>query len=155
MREINEAYDFLMKNQQFSNDNKYNNHNNYRGGYSQSDFMRVREYINRNDIRNAEDELNRITNRNAEWFFLRGLISIKKGWYSQGYQDIQMAVNMDPNNYEYRETLNRLMNANRNYTNYSYQRRGGSNNDMCSTLTCLCCTDQCCECLGGDLISCC
>jgi molecular chaperone DnaJ len=34
-----------------------------------------------------------------------------------------------------------------------YYRNG--NNDLCTTLGCLCCTDSCCECCGGDLISCC
>jgi DnaJ-class molecular chaperone len=42
----------------------------------------------------------------------------------------------------------------RPYGNQSpYYRQ--SNGDVCSTLSCLCCTDSCCECCGSDLISCC
>ncbi|NLK89552.1 MAG: J domain-containing protein [Clostridiaceae bacterium] len=37
-----------------------------------------------------------------------------------------------------------------------YYRQGGSTaNDICNTLSCLCCADSCCECMGGDLCGCC
>lgn len=158
MREINEAYDYLMKNNTNSSSNGYgnNSHSNSNGyGNNFSSFQRIRDLINRNDIKTAEYELNQISNKNAEWFFLRGMISLRKGWYSQGYQDIQTAVSMDPSNYEYREMFNRLQHNQNNYTNQYYQRRGRNDGDMCNVCFTLCVLDQCCECLGGDLISCC
>ena len=157
MREINEARDYLIKNSRSSGGFRGGSNYSEGGSYGNGDysFQRVRDYINRNDIRSAEQELNNISSKSAEWFFLKGVISMKKGWYNQGYEDLNRAASMDPGNPEYRETLNRFMNSNRNYTNYSYNRRGGSDADFCNTLTCLCCGDQCCECLGGDLISCC
>ncbi|NLO37422.1 MAG: J domain-containing protein [Clostridiaceae bacterium] len=37
-----------------------------------------------------------------------------------------------------------------------YYREGGlCGTDLCNTLGCLCCTDSCCECMGGDLCGCC
>ena len=40
--------------------------------------------------------------------------------------------------------------------NGPYYRQGGaSGSDICNTLGCLCCTDSCCECMGGDLCGCC
>ncbi|HBP37570.1 MAG TPA: molecular chaperone DnaJ [Clostridiales bacterium] len=37
-----------------------------------------------------------------------------------------------------------------------YYRQGGMNgSDVCNTLGCLCCSDSCCECMGGDLCGCC
>lgn len=155
LREINEAYDYLMKNSSNNTGYRTNSGSNNTYNYGGNQFQRVREFINMNDINSASEELNRIGVKNAEWFFLRGAIAMRRGWYSQAYEDIQRAVNMEPSNYEYRETLNRLTNSNRNYTDYSYTRRGGNSSDMCDTCTCLCCADQCCECMGGDLISCC
>lgn len=165
MREINEAYEYLTKNQTYQGSSGYRgsegySSNSYSGGsyntgYNESQvFTMVRDYINRNNIRTAEDELNRINTKNAEWYYLRGVISLRKGWYSQAYEDLQRAVNMDPSNYEYRDALNKVMYSNRNYQTNAYRRRGSSD-DFCDTLTCLCCSDQCCECMGGDLISCC
>jgi molecular chaperone DnaJ len=159
MREINEAYESLTS-QSYQGDSGYRGNEGYsdrsydNGSNEAQAFARIRDHINRNNLRAAEDELNRSNTKNAEWYYLRGMISMRKGWYSQAYEDLQRAVNMDPSNYEYREAYNRVLNSNRSYQNNSYRSRGSSN-DMCDTLTCLCCSDQCCECMGGDLISCC
>jgi molecular chaperone DnaJ len=166
MREINEAYEYLLNNSgssnSYSSGNSYSGggygNNGYGGGNGNNSFQRVRDFIQRRDFKEAEDELNRINIKNAEWYFLRGMISVNRGWYSQGYQDVQTAVNMEPSNFEYREALNRLQSNNRSYNTYSSQNnnyRRGSNDDMCQMLSCLCCSDQLCECMGGDLISCC
>jgi molecular chaperone DnaJ len=157
MRDINEAYDYLVKNPQTSNNNGYRStgsYNNYNNG-GNSEFNTVREFIRRNDLRSAEIELSKLSIKNAEWYYLRGVISMRKGWYSQGYEDLQRAVNMDPSNHEYMDALNSMRHNNRQYTHNAYSRRRGGDCDFCDTCTCLCCTDQCCECLGGDLISCC
>lgn len=161
MREINEAYDYLLKNlsntrssYRSSRNEGYQRTNNSNYGRSPS-YQGVRNSISRNDLRTAEDELNRMEYKDAEWFYLRGIISMRKGWYSQGYEDLQRAVQMEPSNYEYREALNSAMNRNRGYAQSSYDRRGYADNDWCSTCACLLCSDQCCECFGGDLISCC
>ena len=163
MVEINEAYDYLTKNNNGStgNENYSSSSSNYRGYNENSsesyNFQRVRDFINRNDINSAEAELNNIGIKNAEWYFLSGIIGMRKGWYSRGYQDLNRAVNMDPSNVEYRETLNKVMGSNRTYNNnnYTYASRGNSADDICSMCTCLLCSDQCCECMGGDLIPCC
>jgi len=36
-----------------------------------------------------------------------------------------------------------------------YYRSSGSEESCCQTLSCLCCADSCCECMGGDLCLCC
>jgi molecular chaperone DnaJ len=159
MKEINEAYQYLIKNAAQNNGGGYRSsgeYNNYGGGHDDSSkFHLVREYLRRNDLRSAEFELSKISNRNAEWYFLRGSIAMRKGWYSEAYEDLQRAVSMDPLNYEYREALNNVMNSSSQYVHHAYTRRGRSDWDCCDTCACLCCTDQCCECCGGDLISCC
>ena len=38
---------------------------------------------------------------------------------------------------------------------YYEQRSGGAGTDICNALSCLCCADACCGCLGGDLCGCC
>jgi len=154
LKEINEAYNILMKNKGAQNnyESSYQNRNNY---YSNGDFYTVRSHINSGNIAAAELILDRMTNRNAEWHYLKGIISLKKGWYSQGYNFIQTAVNMEPNNMEYRDALNRLVNPNRSYTPYGGYQRGSSDPDMCTICSYLYCADCCCELLGGDLIRCC
>lgn len=162
MREINEAYDTLTKgniHNSNASSGSYSNSSNSSGEYSSSGdnyvFQRVRQLINSGNIQQAEAELAKISLKNAEWFYLRGIINMRKGWYSQAYEDINTAVNMEPSSLEYRSALNNMKYANNQYSNNQYKRTASSGMGCCDTCTCLCCADSCCECCGGDLISCC
>jgi len=164
LREINEAYEYLMKNGNFKRDsgqrydrNQWNGQwGNQWGSYSDSSvYNQVRININNGNISAAEEILDRTPNRNAEWFFLKGLIFLQRGWYDQAYSHIQTAVNMDPTNFEYRSVLNRLYMGNRGYRNTSAGMGYNQGPDLCQLCTFLWCADTCCECGGGDLIACC
>lgn len=153
MREINEAYETLTRNN--NNTNSYSSSSYYsdssEGTYV---FQKVRQLINSNNLAEAENELAKISTRNAEWFYLRGVIYMRKGWYSQAYDDINRACNMEPSSAEYRSALNSLNYSNNQYSNNQYKRTSGGMS-CCDICCCLWCTDSCCECCGGDLISCC
>ncbi|NSW90650.1 MAG: J domain-containing protein [Firmicutes bacterium] len=161
LREINEAYEYLMKQGSSKSGRTYRNYkdssystrdNNY---YSRNIYNNVRVHINNGNIRMAEEILDDIANRDAEWYYLKGLVFLRKGWHDDAYTYIQTAINMDPGNIEYREVLNRMNMAYRNYRAGGY-RQGHSNDiDLCTFCQCLWCSDCCCECMGGDLIPCC
>ncbi|KPU43603.1 chaperone protein DnaJ [Oxobacter pfennigii] len=162
LKEINEAYDYLIKNKGTFHESHDNNSTN--GGYSNTnstngEFARIRILINSGNIVEAEKLLDASSLKNAEWHYLKGVINVKKGWYSEGYTYLQTAVSMDPNNFEYRAALNNLNRSTRTYTSrpYSGTQRGGYNDgpDMCTICQWLYCADCCCECMGGDFINCC
>jgi molecular chaperone DnaJ len=160
LREINEAYDYLMKNPSPNRGNTYNaGRNDNRNWGSQTDgdfFNQVKTHINSGNVRAAEDMLDGSANRTAPWYYLKGLIFMRKGWYDEAYSHIQNAVNMDPSNYEYRNALNRMNNQNNAYRANSFNRGNNRGNpDLCTICQCLWCSDCCCEMGGGDLISCC
>jgi len=157
LREINEAYEFLMKNNKSSNSGKkegkssgWNNRTD-----NNSMFQQIRVHINNGDLSVAEQALNSMLDRPAQWYYLKGLIYMKRGWYDQAYSHIQVAVQMDPYNFEYRDTLRRMSNAGNSYRMNAYGRGYDQGPDLCQICQCLWCTDCCCECAGGDLISCC
>ncbi|WP_373897680.1 DnaJ domain-containing protein [Haloimpatiens sp. FM7315] len=160
MRDINEAYDYLMKNHSSSNSYSQNyNSGSYKNSSNgeNSDYMNyqsIRMDIQNNNLRDAEAKLNRITTRNAEWHFLMGVLSMKKGWYDGALNHLNTAYNLDPNNPEYKETYYKIQNMNNSYRQ-PYRNRNSSDNDMCRLCTTLYCADCLCECCGGDLISCC
>lgn len=164
LRDINEAYDYLMKNGSYKGGDSYSHgwgqsqksSGSYRGGSDEAGvFNQVRVNINNGNINAAEEILNRSLNKNAEWYYLKGLIFMRRGWYDEAFTHVQAAVNMDPANFEYRNTLLR-MNAGNNAYRGAAQGRGYTQNpDLCTICQCLWCSDCCCECAGGDLISCC
>lgn len=157
LREINEAYEMLMKGGKSSG-----SRSQWSGGsagqgqtYGNDLYAQIRMHINSGNIGMAESMLNSINDRSAQWYYLKGLIYLRRGWYDQAYSHIQTAVRMDPSNYEYRDALNRMTMANNSYRTRSYNRGYDQRTDFCSICEFLWCADCCCECMGGDLISCC
>ncbi len=160
MKEINEAYDFLMKNKGTGSQSHQDSRSNHwnRQNYSSNStgaYMQIRRLIEGGNVIEANQMLEGISERNAEWHFLKGAIFVKRGWYEQAYHYFQQAVVMNPNNAEYRAALNNISSRNTTYRDVGHGMgygRGMSNCDCCTSMIC---ADCCCECLGGDLISCC
>ncbi len=157
MKEINEAYDAICNMRKSSGSAGSSS----TGSSSSANpvYQKIRNLIAQNLLDEAQRELDNFpTNtRDAEWYFLSGSVLYKRGWYSNAYSSFATAVNMDPNNAEYRQALNMMQrNGNGSYSGpyRSGGNMGGSCNscDFCSSLIC---ADCCCECMGGDLISCC
>ncbi len=146
-KEINEAYEQLSGS---GNSSSYQRQSAYSSGAG--NFAHIRNLLNMNQINEADMELDQMTNRTAEWFFLKGTVFMRRGWHSQGLNFIRQAVNMDPNNMEYRTVLNQYMSQGQQYRNIGTNMSGVSPCDCCQGLIC---ADCCCECIGGDLINCC
>jgi molecular chaperone DnaJ len=168
MRELNEAYDSLMKNT--SSSNNYGSSNSYNSsstsssssnyGYSKDDYANnniyqsIRMDLNSGNISSAEQKLSSMSTRTAEWNYLMGMVHLKKGWHDSAYNFISKACSGEPNNIEYRRSFNELNTRTSNYRDNYYGRRN-KDSDMCNLCVNLWCADSLCECLGGDLISCC
>ena len=153
MKEINEAYDTI--NQLRQKGRGTGSSSNYAGGYSNQStrFHGVRIYIQRNMISEAEQILDNTEHqyRDAEWHYLKGMCAYRKGWANQAYSYFTQAVNMNPNNQEYRAALNN-MNSQRGY-NYGGYTQGTPNTgdgamcDACTTCLCINCLTNClCNC---------
>ncbi|MCX7714489.1 MAG: J domain-containing protein [Clostridia bacterium] len=151
LKEINKAYDMLMNKtggSEYSQKNTHYTGGGYRGG--EDSYQSARVLIMQNRLDDAEIMLGSLP-KNAQWHYLMGLIYIKRGWYDKGRDFIQTAVNMEPSNLEYRATLNSFAARAGGYRNVG-PIGGMSTCDCCTSLLC---ADCCCECMGGDLISCC
>ncbi|NLK95720.1 MAG: J domain-containing protein [Clostridiales bacterium] len=156
LAEINEAYKILSSgNTSNSNTSNYNNNSSYNSSKSEdADLRDARAYIQRRNISAAESILNRVKTRNAEWYFLTGVVHMNKGWYDSALQNIRTASNMDPNNFEYRQTLQQMQGRTQSY-GQPYYRTTRNTDDACTCCLNLWCLDSLCECFGGDLIGCC
>lgn len=161
MNEINKAYDEIIMGNASSNSSG----NNYSYSYSNdySNFSDIRNMIDSNRLDDAEMLLEGISpiSRNAEWYYLKGLLMKKRGWLEQAFDNFSQAYRMNPNNFEYKNAYENMNNQNNG--GYRAEKRGYNGNnkgclgdcsacDVCSSLLC---ADCCCECMGGDLIPCC
>ena len=140
MKEINQAYDSLTKAGEVTYGNQNTNYSREskkqsRGPqYSQSQnqkqsngqtgrkfniYNEIRRNVEIDNLRIAEQMLDNITNRNAEWNYLKGIISQRKGGYDQALRYLTVATNLDPHNIEYRAAYSSF-----NSRNNSYKSRG-------------------------------
>lgn len=139
LREVNEAYDMLTKGASGSTGNKAG---------TAPEFQAIRREIDANNIAKAEAMLNAISIKNAEWIFLSGMISYKKGWYDDALSKITQAHNMDPANNEYFQAMNTIRNMGHGFGQQAYNHGYNSHQAaFCQALQCYCCADMCCDCI--------
>ena len=178
MQEVNAAYDEIQRmraegGHQTAGNGGTNGNANAGGGYSYGNgagsrqgqqysadarekFVLIRNCINAGNIPEAERLISEVNpaDRGAEWHFLMGCIQLRKGFYTDAQFSFDTAYRMEPTNNEYWQFKERMSERSRNFGNgYNTTRGGGCNGcDVCSSLLI---ADCCCECMGGDLISCC
>lgn len=131
-------------------------------------FNKINSLIAEKKYLSAQELLNSITNKNADYHYLYGLLLEKKAWFDESLNHFKTAVSLSPDNALYKNGLISLMSRHRRYSddyyNGGYRRRGhGCSCCCCDDCCCDCgnfsccdliCLDQCCECMGGDLIDC-
>ncbi|MBQ9747252.1 MAG: J domain-containing protein [Clostridia bacterium] len=158
MQEINAAYDEIqqLRKAEAQRASYDTTGNSSYGGYQQytgsSDFADIRACISVRNFAEADIRLNAVhaADRNAEWFYLKGVVFRAKGWYFEASKYFDNAYRMEPSNMEYRNAAESI----RNYT--SSVNQGRSTDDaICNLCSTLICADCCCEMCGGDLVPCC
>ena len=145
MKEINEAYDIIMRRKGDMGSGNFDG-NSYSGGSASGVYANIRRQINAGNIAVAEMLLNQISNRTAEWYFMRGNIDVRRGWHDQAKRNFETACQMDPTNAEYAGALGR-MNTNRADFNgaQGMHRSDCDVCDMCMGLMCAnCLCNMCC-----------
>lgn len=152
MREVNEAYDYLLKNSSSGSAHNGNYSSQNYSSSSSSEYNSIRMDINNGNLQNAEQKLNSIKTRDAEWNFLMGNLYLRKGWYDNAYTYINNAYNMEPQNPEYRNALQSLSQRNTSYRNpYGGGMGGNRDNDCMNMCITIWCTEQVCDCMGGGM----
>lgn len=146
-------------------------------------YTHIADLLKRKDLDGAQSALDKVSERDAEWHYYQSAVYHSKGWAYEAKSQLEMAINMDPGNQKYKDTLDRMKkheagdfgNANtnngnpnnnpnnnatynqnqqqRSYNNYNQQQVRRSTAGDCCAS--LICADCCCECMGGDLIRCC
>ena len=146
MKEINEAYDTITK----QRSGEMPRSGGYGGGYQQGyasnpTYGRVRNLINVGDLTQAEQLLYQVGQKDGEWYFLSGSIAYRKGWLDEAMQNYTLAVQMDPNNMEYRQALTVMQRGSMGGYRPTGYGGGIDSMDCCTTMMCLNCL-----CRGGQ-----
>ncbi len=143
-------------------------------GEGESAYEQVKQAIRSKDIETAQKLLDNMSYRGAEWHYYQSVVFYEKNWLNDTKKQLEIALQMDPQNDKYKRALDNLKkkidgsrpydkegaqgvyNADSPQTDRTYTQRDGAVADgICSACQALWCADCCCECMGGDLIRCC
>lgn len=148
-------------------------------GEGDSSFEAVKAAIKAKNPELAQAELDKVSNRGGEWHYFQSIIFYEKNWLNDSKKQLEIALQIDPDNPKYTRALDNLKKKidgsrpydkdgaqgvygkqsrpNETYTNRTYSQSTGADatDGLCAACQALWCADCCCECMGGDLIRCC
>nr|WP_317282604.1 J domain-containing protein [uncultured Sellimonas sp.] len=164
-KEVQEAYDEIMRQRSgggaggysYGGSSSYGGGYSYGGGTQDAEMQAVFNYINNRRFREALNLLDRMPNRTAMWYYASGAANLGIGNNIVAREHAAQAVNMEPNNVQYRQLLNTIDWNGQRYQRSPYGGGYGNGNSSCGTGNMCCdlwCADTLCECMGGDLCSC-
>ncbi|MBR3640767.1 MAG: J domain-containing protein [Oscillibacter sp.] len=115
MKEINAAYEEITKLRagggwQPHQQQTYSSYNAQNTSHDPI-LNQVRIAILNGDLLRAETLLGNYEDHNAEWNFLHGSVSYRRGYFDEARTFFETACQMDPDNAEYRQALDRLQNG--------------------------------------------
>lgn len=162
-KEVQQAYEQIMKEREYGS--SYGNNGNYGGfgsqtnsGYQDEEAVRrqaAANFIQSGHYREAMNVLSSLSQKNAQWYYLSSMANMGLGNNVNALNDIRQAVNMEPDNLQYRMLLQRMEGGG---TWYQEQQNpfGGmpsDNGDYCMKL---CLANMLCNlCCGGGGVFCC
>ena len=131
---------------------------NYGSSTEDAELRAAANYLNNMRYQEAMRVLNNISRHNAQWYYLHAIANAGLGNNISAVQDAQTAVNMEPDNMQYRQLLSQHQGAGQWYTDmgqgYGYERAGGDMGKWCCE--CLAINAMCnCCCYGGRGFYCC
>jgi molecular chaperone DnaJ len=146
MKAINDAYDQIQKERASG----YSQTGNY--DY-QSNFPHIRELLKNKRFTEAEAMLDGvpISERTAEWFYLKGMFFNERRWYHAAYKHFETAYDKEPDNNEYRDAFNYIKTKSDGHyskSGYNTFRNNSSDCSGCDICTGLMCANILCRCFN-------
>ena len=160
-KEVQQAYEQIMKEKEYGS--SYGNAGGYYGGftgrqnstYQDEEAIRrqaAANYIQNRHFQEAMNVLSSLKQRNGEWYYLSAMANMGFGNNVNALEDIRTAVNLEPDNVQYRMLLQRMEGGG---TWYQEQQNpfGGMPVDYCMKL---CIANMLCGlcCPGGGVFCC-
>ncbi|MBQ6947474.1 MAG: DnaJ domain-containing protein [Clostridia bacterium] len=149
MAEVNAAYDKIMDFRQGkTTGDPYAGFGRGGNGGASTEYTAARNFIANRRFGDAMNVLSRMETRDAQWYFLAGYAQMGLGNRAQAMEYANRAVQMEPNNYEYRQLLSMLQSGARSYEGYSggFTMPRVSNNWCCRMLILNLICNLCCRC---------
>ena len=174
IQELDNAYQLAME---YTHDSASVSNDQPQEGFDA--FSSVKDAIKNKDFAKAQSLLDDNFDRGGEWHYYQAIIYYEKSWLNESRKQLEIALSLDPGNQKYQKALENMKKkidgtnafndksqekgkkrraSNGQEEEYHYRRtyqQQSSEDTACRVCQGLLCADCCCECMGGDLISCC
>ena len=129
-------------------------------GAPKTDFSEVERFLKEGNVSKAQEILDEINDRNAEWHYLQSVIFYKKNWVNDSKRQLEIAISLDPQNVKYLDAYAKLKQkidfaqqrfnsgnyqANPNAQNNQERQMGGAGNDCLNFCMTWCCMEMLCS----------
>ena len=108
MKDINEAYDTILKQREGGETGGERGYNGGAGSGGAPQYAQVRQAIQMGNIALAQSLLDGMSVRDAEWHFLYGAVMYRKGWFDEAARHTRQAADMEPGNAEYQSAAQQM-----------------------------------------------
>ena len=123
----------------------------------ESTLENVAQLLKDNKVDEAQSVLDNFNERSAEWHYLQAVVFYKKNWTNESKKQLEIAMQMDPDNLKYRNAYGK-MNAKNDYDKQREQRQNPYANsnpapmhdeqqqmggNICSDCMTCCCASMC------------
>jgi len=88
----------------------------------QSSFEEIATLLKADKVSEAQAKLDDFNERTAEWHYLQAVVFWKKNWSNESKKQLEIAMQMDPENKKYRDAYGKL-NAKTQYNEQEARRR--------------------------------
>ena len=96
-------------------------------------YKEIRALIDNKNFIVAETKLNLIDDRTSpEWNYLSGFVFLSKGWFDSAVYHLTTAIELNPDNLEYMDSLNTLKTRASEFANYYKQKNVTPNSNNMS-----------------------
>lgn len=173
IQELDNAYQLAME---YSHDSASVSSDGQSEGFDA--FSSVKDAIKNKDFARAQSLLDDNFDRGGEWHYYQAILYYEKSWLNESKKQLEIALSLDPGNAKYQKALDnmkkkidgtnafndpnqgkgkgrRAKNQSEEYNYHRTYQQQSSEDAACRVCQGLICADCCCECMGGDLISCC
>lgn len=71
-------------------------------------FQEIADLLKSDKLSEAQSRLDEFNERGAEWHYLQAVVFYKKNWSNESKKQLEIAMQMDPNNRKYQEAYGKL-----------------------------------------------
>jgi DnaJ-class molecular chaperone len=89
-----------------------------------SAYQQIEQLLKDGKLQEAQYELDKFNERNAEWHYLQAVIFYKKNWNNESKKQLEIAIQMDADNQKYKNSYAKLnerikTESNKSFTSYT------------------------------------